>query len=462
MRPADQNARPGQASSEKREWHYHDYDYDFVESFENAGGWRRIQQRISSFLCFCAGADPQILRRCPHSERVKEQGVGGVVLATATLAFCSGFYAFYTVFSPKEGFALSEVQQASHMPAVLMALVFGMLWSLMIFNLDRFIVSSAGHGDGTEKITKDEIVTAIPRIIMAIMIGLVLSKPLEIRIMKTEIDARLTEIQKDYAASLQKRDDLEYQNTRKELDDKKDALQKRLATMQGEIATLRDKITTQRDKVDAEADGSASGRAGEGAAFHAKKQNLDEMKAQYESTTTAYATDIKSLGSDIAELQVQIDREVAKRQENFRINEKKAASQDGLMKRIQIAEEIAPVASWMLTILLIVLEIAPIFFKMMLTIGPYDYFCENVKRLAIASRGIELKQQLDGKESVELKDAVYYQADTLLEHETGKLMVERELTRIAQQEFRNRVAEDIQNQPEKYMSDTDNPLRAVG
>lgn len=462
MGPTNQQLAREDGTKSSQEWHHHDYDYNFVESFEKTGSWRWVQQKVSSFLCFCAGADPQILRKCPHTERVKEQGIGGVVLATATLAFCSGFYAFYTVFSPKEGFALSEVQQASHMPAVLSAIVFGLLWSLMIFNLDRFIVSSAGHGDGTEKITKDEIVTAIPRIIMAIMIGLVLSKPLEIRIMKTEIDARLTEIQKDYAASLQKRDDIEYERARKELDDKLLVLRKKRDDMQQEVTGLRDKISLQRDKVDAEADGSASGRAGEGKAFHAKKQNLEEMKEQYEQARTVNGPEIQRLEGDMQELQSQIDRLLANRQNNFKENQKKAASQDGLMKRIQIAEEIAPVASWMLTCLLIVLEIAPIFFKMMLTIGPYDYFCENVKRIAIASRGIELKEHLDGKESVELKDAIYYQADTLLEHETGKLLVERELTRLAQQQFQARVAMDIETNPHKYMSEADVNIGTAG
>jgi hypothetical protein len=462
MRRSTEKYARGDNVNANGEWHHHDYDYDFNESFHDPVFSRRVQQKISSFLCFCAGADSQVLRKCPHSDRVKEQGIGGVVLATATLAFCSGFYAFYTVFSPKVGFALSDVQQASDTSAVIAAALFGLVWSLMIFNLDRFIVSSAGHGDGTPKITWEKFKTALPRILMAVMIGLVLSKPLEIRIMKTEIDARLTEIQKDYATSLQKRDDLEMGRSRKELDDKRAAVVKKRDDKQNEINSLRDKISQQRDKVDAEADGSASGRAGEGKAFHSKKQNLDEIKEQYEQTRIANAPEIKTFDADIADLQGQIDRKIAEREANYRDNVKKAASQDGLIKRIQIAEEIAPVASWMLSGLMIVLEIAPIFFKMMLTVGPYDYFCENVKRIAVAARGIELKQQLDGKESVEIKDAVYYQADTLLEHETGKLLIERELTRLAQVEFRNRVAADMQKHPEKYMQDADTRLGAAG
>ena len=45
---------------------------------------------LSRFLWFCAGADASLLAHCPHSDRVKYQGIGGIVLATAVLAFTSG------------------------------------------------------------------------------------------------------------------------------------------------------------------------------------------------------------------------------------------------------------------------------------------------------------------------------------------------------------------------------------
>jgi hypothetical protein len=47
------------------------------------------QSKISKFLWFCAGADLQLLKHCPQSERIKEEGIGGVVLATGVLAFLS-------------------------------------------------------------------------------------------------------------------------------------------------------------------------------------------------------------------------------------------------------------------------------------------------------------------------------------------------------------------------------------
>lgn len=446
MGPHQAAARDDQTSQ-----YFQEYVYG-SPSANSHSRWGRFKAGVSDFLCFCAGADTQILRYCPHSERVKEQGIGGVVLATATLAFFSGSYGFYTVFSSKNGYALSLEQQSFDISAALFAIVFGLVWSLMIFNLDRFIVSSGGHGDGTEKITLSELIHAIPRIIMAIVIGLVLSKPLEIRIMKTEIEARLTELQKEQAAKLQRQDDEEYDKARKELDAKKAERVKKRDDKLMELRALQERITDQRDRLDKEADGTTNGRPGEGKAFNAKKTNLEEMKVQYERMRRDYDPEIKNLETEIAAVQAQIDERVGKRELVFKDNEKKAASLDGLIKRIEIAGDISPMGSLMLTLLLIVLEIAPIFFKMMVTLGPYDYISENVKRLAIASRGIEVKDQIKGKESVEVSDAVYHQALTLRDHEIGKLEVERELATVAYEVYQDEVETDMRANPQKYQT----------
>src|SRR5689334_22758996 len=87
------------------------------------------------FLWFCAGADGNLLARCPTSDWVKYQSIGGIVLATTVLAFVSASYAFYTVFSPKETTAL----QATLDPlTMIVSTLAGIVWSLVIFNIDRF------------------------------------------------------------------------------------------------------------------------------------------------------------------------------------------------------------------------------------------------------------------------------------------------------------------------------------
>ena len=58
---------------------------------------------------------------------------------------------------------------------------------MLIFNLDRYIVSTIGKGDGTQKITVEEWKLAAPRLLMAILLGFVISTPLELKIFETEI-----------------------------------------------------------------------------------------------------------------------------------------------------------------------------------------------------------------------------------------------------------------------------------
>ncbi len=126
----------------------------------------RRASAVTRFLWSCAGADSSLLERCPHSDSVKFQGVGGIVLATAVLAFASGSYAFYTVFEPRTGMALGR---GVDWPTVWVATFAGLVWGLVIFNIDRFIVSSTGKGDGSERISWKEFRQAIPRLLMAVL-----------------------------------------------------------------------------------------------------------------------------------------------------------------------------------------------------------------------------------------------------------------------------------------------------
>ena len=93
-----------------------DYSYEFGKQapddanvFTKFGYW--LQNTVEGVLYFAAGVDTQLLKNCPHYDRVKEQCIGGTVLATALLAFFSSSYAFYIVFSPKPVLAIEQAKQ---------------------------------------------------------------------------------------------------------------------------------------------------------------------------------------------------------------------------------------------------------------------------------------------------------------------------------------------------------------
>ena len=128
---------------------------------------------ISRFFWFCSGVHIDTLRKHP-TEHNKYIGIGATIFFTGLFAALSGGYAMYFVFKGDSG-------------AVWFALLFGILWGLAIFNMDRYIVASIDKNASTWK----QIAQATPRILLAIMIGIVISRPLELKIFDKEIKERL-------------------------------------------------------------------------------------------------------------------------------------------------------------------------------------------------------------------------------------------------------------------------------
>lgn len=128
---------------------------------------------ISRFFWFCSGVHIPTLEKHP-TEQNKYFGIGATIFFTGLFATLSGGYAMYFVFKGDAG-------------AWLFAVLFGLIWGLAIFNMDRYIVSSINKNASTGK----QILQATPRILLAIMIGMVISRPLELKIFDKEIRARL-------------------------------------------------------------------------------------------------------------------------------------------------------------------------------------------------------------------------------------------------------------------------------
>lgn len=127
-------------------------------------------EKLNRFFWWCSGAHQDLLVKCP-TETSKYVGIGATVFFTGVFAWMASGYALFTVFDN---------------PWIATAL--GLVWGLMIFNLDRYIVSSMRKEGNARR----ELVTALPRIILAVLISLVIAKPLEMKIFDKEIRGELT------------------------------------------------------------------------------------------------------------------------------------------------------------------------------------------------------------------------------------------------------------------------------
>jgi hypothetical protein len=400
---------------------------------------------IMRFLWKAAGGDRYILERATYSDQIKYMCLGGIVFATGAMAGLAGGYAFYTIFSPKSADVLDKtktlVENANYtpvdMPTVLMSILFGIAWGLMIFNIDRFIVTSTGKGDGTEKITWDELKSAIPRIIMGAIIAITISKPIEIRMFKTEIDLAVHKQQEKEKEKGIVQANSNYETKVKETKAKAGKIQNDIDSKERAVADLRLEISKE-----------ITGKNNNGAAFGPRAKDLERQANIIEEQIK----NLKSNSEYINSIE-DIQRFTDEKKIDIAEAEKKAATLDGLLIRIQKAHE---VAGWeitlFITLLFLAIELTPIFFKLMLNKTPYDYLSENRDDLIRAENGIEVRYDYyKDKEGVERHLVINHEAEKLIFEKIKVTEIQKELTEYAIAKYKKREKEKIDANLDEYI-----------
>lgn len=332
--------------------------------------------RFENIFLWSSGADLEILKQVP-TEKSKYFGIGGTIVFTALMASFAGGYAFFTAFK-----------------SLSLAIPFGIFWGCLIFNLDRYIVASFGTGDGKKTISKQEIIEALPRLLMAVVLGFVISTPLELKLFEDEI---ILEITSEKNSIIQKR---------------KDQLNSEFAEIvvyEKKIDNLRDQINKKREAKDkyydeyiCERDGTCgTGRVGRGPEYIEKKQ-------RYEAALFDFQTIEKNNSLIISEVKGKLNillDEKKKREKEFI----KAADENiGLLARLDALSSITAKSStlllskWLITFLFILIEIAPILFKMMTERGPYDDIVDRMKH-EIMVRQLEMQSEINQEINSTLK-----------------------------------------------------------
>lgn len=359
----------------------------------------------ANFMILCAGASQEILEQCPKSERIKQIGIGATIVLTSTLAFFSGSYALYTIFGN-----------------IFIALAFGVVWSLVIYNLDRLIVSSMRKTVSFGY----QVLAAIPRLILAVLIAVVISKPIEIRLLETKINKVLFEsnkaakeelskdcqtVEDDFEDKIKsKRDQIALKENSKpslmlqleqQLADKNEKrrqlsstisikntpIAEQISRLEREISFYQSngdnnsdndrKIKTNRQEIKSLKDRIARNRS----PLRSIDQEIKELENQKEEEFAYYQEELETLrsqnNSDIEALRQTKTEEL----EACKIRQKKggdlydknslpdlivalnrATDEDSIMSRISL----------FIMALFIMLETAPVFVKLIMPRGPYD------------------------------------------------------------------------------------------
>ncbi|QMU64522.1 MAG: DUF4407 domain-containing protein [Flavobacteriaceae bacterium] len=299
---------------------------------------------LKKFFLFCSGVDQNLINDCSNGEQNKYAGMGATVFFTAVMAMLASSYALFTVFDN-----------------TYIAIFFGFIWGLLIFNLDRYIISTIKKSDSGRK----EFLQAFPRILLAIIIAIVISKPLELKIFEKEINrVLLTE------------------KNQMTLDNKAQIAQQFTPEIEGltsEINNLKSEIVTKEAEVNdlyetyiAEAEGRKGTKLlGKGPVYREKREKHDAALSALKQLKQKNAEKIEHHeNTTIASL--------LERQKELELTTQPVISNfDGFMARISALGKLPWVPSFFIFLLFLAIETAPIFVKLISSKSEYDFKLED-------------------------------------------------------------------------------------
>jgi hypothetical protein len=298
---------------------------------------------LKHFFIICSGADTDILEDCSIGEQNKYAGIGATVFFTAVMAFIAASYALFTVFDN-----------------LYTSIFFGIIWGLLIFNLDRYIVSTIKK---TGRV-KAELIQATPRIILAVIIAVVISKPLELKIFEKEINQVLLEQKNEL--TLANKNQIGEQFKPKIL-----TLNNEILKLQNEIETKEAETNSLYDTYIAEAEGTAGTKLlGKGPVYKEKREKHDALLAELNQLKMDNKSKIRTIENQIAQLNTNYDNAIINSQpiiNNF----------DGLMARVNALGKLPWLPSFFIFLLFLAIETSPILAKLLSPKGTYDFKLED-------------------------------------------------------------------------------------
>jgi hypothetical protein len=313
----------------------------------------------------------------------------------------------------------------------------------MIFNLDRFIVSSTGKGDGTDSITWKEFGQAIPRIIIALILGLTISKPLEIKILETEINVELRKKQQEKLAEFN-------ESTTKRFQADIDRIDADLA----KIETDRSALVERQKAAEQEYIDQMQGRSGM-AGYGPRAKQLEALK---DEKTKQVAEFDERTRTQVNNLEKQRQKKLDELDHELNVtNLEQAHNLDGLLARMETSHDLSPLMGFILTLVFLSIEMGPIFFKMMMTKGAYDYMVENFNLKQNIENGIIREEHLyEGKNGALLMEKYrYLHVEAIQKEKEDALEAQKDLTGKIIGSWKNAKLKELDETPANFYKTLD-------
>lgn len=405
----------------------------------------RRRGRFGDGLAVLSGARPDVLEAVPGA-RAKFVALGGVLLSTGGLAVLSAAFAVHMalgVWWP-------------------IALLVGVGWGFVIVNLDRMLLVGMAH----DASLKRNLLMAVPRVGLALVLGIVISTPLTLQIFHKEIDTQIVSLQAEAADAYRTSLDADARfaglpelraqvATGQAVVASGGSSAADLAPLQGEVAAAQAAydaaLTTQRElsaKAQCELDGTCgTGDAGTGEAYaqaraaaDAQRDVVDAAKTDLDAAVSAVSAgasrSMAQASADLETDQAELARLTAQQTALQQAFDETNADNSGILIRLQALSALSDsnttmaIAHYMLALLFICIELLPVLMKMLLNFGPrstYDRLTElrddgdlEVEQLQQSAR-VEVEQAVQELLILAEKERVDRQKEQVLARRRARL-----------------------------------------
>jgi hypothetical protein len=270
---------------------------------------------------------------------------------------------------------------------------FAIIWGLIIFNFDRFLVSTMRkYGVSRRK----QLSMALPRMALAILIGFTIARPLELKIFEKEINTKVIE---NTHAKIQLNDSLlQAENTAlmQTTEAERNRLYERKKAIEDDLSRLQQSYVTEAD--------------GTGGSQVRGVQKIAKLKMDaYTSSSQQAIPELQTLSNNI---HVQ-DSILANAKSNMEAKRAKyelsALANVGFLERNKALTDLASEensvfwTSFLLSLLIILIEVGPIISKLIMPMGPYDIALAKEELTAMAAAEDEMRKNkemlIDKKET---------------------------------------------------------------
>jgi hypothetical protein len=269
-----------------------------------------------------------------------------------------------------------------------------------------------------------------------------MSAPLEIQILKTEIDLELSS---------------RINEERKKLDQSADdRFKKSMIEIEKDIAKFesdRNKLVDDQKSAEKEYIDQMQGRAGS-AGYGPRAKQLEALKNEKAKQLEEY--DRRS-SKQLENLNARREKLIEDHDLELRGNEAKANKYDGLLARIDISHEIGGWVSIFITAMLFCIEMGPIFFKMMMNKGAYDYMIENFNLKQNIENGIIREEHLyEGPKGALLMEKYrYLHVEAIQKEKEEALAAQKELTTKIVGSWKNAKLKELEEKPKDFYETLD-------